>query len=80
LTVRDAAARQSVTRQSLNNLPNQNSRISPETAIRLSKAFGSRAKVWLRLQMKYDVAEAEKTAGKIRITRIMPKQEELVVA
>jgi hypothetical protein len=30
--------------------------------------------------MEYDLAEAEKTAGKISVTRIMPKKEELVVA
>lgn len=51
-----------------------------EMAVRLSKAFGSRAEVWLGLQMEHDVAEVEKTAGTIGVTRIMPKKEELVVA
>ena len=80
LTVTEAAARLGVTRQNLNNVLNEKSGISPEMAIRLSKAFGSKAEVWLGLQMEYDLAEAEKTAGKIRVTRIMPKKEELVVA
>jgi plasmid maintenance system antidote protein VapI len=33
-------------------------------------AFGSSAEVWLSLQMQYDLAEAEKTAGRIAIRRI----------
>jgi addiction module HigA family antidote len=64
----------------LNNLLNGKSGISPEMAIRLSKAFGSRAEVWLGLQMEYDLAEAEKTAGKIKVTRVTPKKGELVTA
>jgi addiction module HigA family antidote len=80
LTVTEAAARLGVTRQNLNNLLNGKSGISPEMAIRLSKAFCSRAEVWLGLQMEYDLAEAEKTARKIRVTRIMPKNKEFVVA
>jgi antitoxin HigA-1 len=80
LTVTETAARLGVTRQNLNNLLNGKSGVSPEMAIRLSKAFGSRAEVWLGLQMEYDLAEAQKTAGKIKVTRVMPKKEELVTA
>lgn len=80
LTVTETAARLGVTRQNLNNLLNGKSGISPEMAIRLSKAFGSRAEVWLGLQMEYDLAEAQKTAGKIKVTRVMAKKEELVTA
>ena len=80
LTVTETAARLGVTRQNLNNLLNGKSGISPEMAIRLSKAFGSLAEVWLGLQMEYDLAEAQKTAGKINVTRVMPKKEELVNA
>ncbi len=80
LTVTEAAVRLGVTRQNLNNLLNGKSGVSPEMSIRLSKAFGSRAEVWLGLQMEYDLAEAQKTAGKIKVTRVMPKKEELVTA
>jgi addiction module HigA family antidote len=78
--VTEAAVRLGVTRQNLNNLLNGKSGVSPEMSIRLSKAFGSRAEVWLGLQMEYDLAEAQKTAGKIKVTRVMPKKEELVTA
>jgi antitoxin HigA-1 len=69
LTITDAAARLGVTRQALNNLINGKAGISPEMSIRLSKAFGSKPDVWLGLQMQYDLAEAEKHAGKIKVRR-----------
>ena len=69
-----------VTRQNLNNVLNGKSGISLEMAIRLSKGFGSRAEVWLGLQMEYDLAEAEKTAGKIKVPRVVAKNEEFVSA
>ena len=37
-----------VSRQALNNIVNGKSGISPEMAIRLTKAFGSTAETWLR--------------------------------
>ena len=70
LTVTEATVRLGVTRQALNNLVNEKAGISPEMSIRLSKAFGSRAEVWLSLQMQYDLAQAEKTAHRIKVARI----------
>ena len=70
LTVTESAERLGVTRQALNNLVNEKAGISPEMSIRLSKAFGSRPEVWLGLQMDYDLAQAEKTASRIKVNRI----------
>ena len=58
-----------VTRQALNNIVNGKSGISPEMAIRLSKAFGSTPETWLRIQLAYDLAEARKNESKIRVRR-----------
>jgi len=52
----------------LNNLVNEQSAISPEMAVRLSKAFGSSARTWLSMQMEYDLARAEAQAGSIHVT------------
>ncbi len=57
LTVTDAAGRLHVSRQALNNLVNRKSGVSPEMAIRLSRAFGSTPEVWLGMQMAYDLAQ-----------------------
>ena len=70
LTITDAAERLGVTRQALNNLVNGKAGVSPEMAIRLSKAFGSTAELWLGLQMQYDLAQAEKTSARIKVLRI----------
>ena len=70
LTVTEAARALGVTRQALNNLVNLKAGISPEMAIRLSKAFGSNPEVWLGMQMAYDLAQLEKEAGKIKVQRI----------
>ena len=37
--------------------------ISPETAIRLGRYFGTGAGLWIRLQADYDLAQAEKKLG-----------------
>lgn len=70
VTVTDVAKRLGVTRQALNNLVNEKAGISPEMAIRLSKAFGSSPEVWLGLQMEYDLAQAKRHAEKITVNRI----------
>ena len=70
LTVTRAACLLGVTRQALNNLVNGKAGISPEMSIRLSKAFGSSAEVWLGMQMEYDLAEAEKNATHIKVEKI----------
>jgi len=45
-------------------------------AIRLSKAFGSTPETWLRMQLAYDLAQARKDEGKIKVRR-HPAVEEL---
>ena len=67
LTVTEAARALGVTRQALNNLVNLKAGISPEMAIRLSKAFGSSPEVWLGMQIAYDLAQLEKNTGKIKV-------------
>lgn len=70
LTVTDAAKKLGVSRVALSELVNERRGISPEMAIRLSKAFGSRPEVWAGLQMEYDLAEALKGADRIKVSRL----------
>src|ERR1019366_9350347 len=55
LSVTDGAKLLGVTRQALNNVINGKSGISPEMAIRLTKAFGSTPETWLQMQLAYDI-------------------------
>jgi addiction module HigA family antidote len=57
LTITGAAKVLGVTRQALNNIVNGKAGISPEMAVRLSKAFGGSPEMWLRLQANYDLAQ-----------------------
>ncbi len=75
LTVTAAAKVLGVTRQALNNLINGKSGISPEMAIRLTKAFGSTEETWLGMQLAYDLAAARKNAASIKVRRQIPPQE-----
>jgi addiction module HigA family antidote len=59
-----------VTRQAMNDLISGKAGISAEMAIRLEKAFGAGAETWLRTQAAYDLAQAEKHAGKIQLRRV----------
>lgn len=70
LTVSDAAKRLGVSRKQLSDLVNGHAGISPEMAIRLDKAFGGGAETWYRLQAAYDLAQAMKHAGEIKVERI----------
>jgi addiction module HigA family antidote len=67
LSVTEGAKVLGVTRQTLNNVINGKSGISPEMAIRLAKAFGSTPETWLRMQIAYDLAAVRKDASKIRV-------------
>src|SRR5436853_7255650 len=69
LSVTEGANVLGVSRQTLNNVIHGKSGISPEMAIRLSKAFGSTPETWLRMQVAYDLAQARKDESKIRVSR-----------
>ena len=58
-----------VTRQALSNVVNGKSGIGPEMAIRLTKAFGSTAETWLRMQLAFDLAAARKNERNIKVRR-----------
>lgn len=69
LSVTAGAELLGVSRQALNNVLNGRAGISPEMAIRLTKAFGSTPETWLGMQMAYDLAEAKKHERSIRVRR-----------
>jgi addiction module HigA family antidote len=75
LSVTEAAARLGVSRKQLSDIVNGHAGISPEMAIRLDKAFGGGAETWLRLQAAYDLRQAERRAGKIKVRRVAATAE-----
>jgi antitoxin HigA-1 len=72
LTVTAAAEVLGVSRKALSELLNGHAGISPEMAVRLSKAFGGSVESWLTQQMQYDLAQVQKKAAAINVRRYEP--------
>lgn len=70
LSIAQGAKVLGVTRQALNNLVSGKSGISPEMAVRLSKAFGSSPETWLGMQADYDLAQVLRHADDIKVERV----------
>jgi len=70
LTVTAAAEGLGVSRRTLSALLNGHAGISPDMAIRLSKAFGRSPESWLQLQLQYDLWDAEQRSNKIKVKHL----------
>lgn len=67
LSVTEGAERLGVARHTLSRVINGHAGVSPEMAIRLEKMGWSTARAWLAMQTAYDLAQAQKMAGKIKV-------------
>ena len=74
LSVTEAARRLGVSRKQLSSIVNGRAGISAEMAIRLDKAFGGGATTWYQLQAAYDMAQAVKRTGDIRVERVVVEE------
>ena len=73
LSGRELAAKLGVAASTLNRILMGSSRISPEMALRLSKALGRSPESWLAMQNNHDLWQAKKrlklgNVGKVRLT------------
>jgi addiction module HigA family antidote len=78
LSVTDAARVLGITRAALSAFLNQHSALSPEMALRLEKAFGMSMETLMRMQNSYDIAQARKREGEIKVepykgSRVQPQ-------
>ena len=53
-----------VPRTRVERIAAETSGITADTALRLSRALGTSAQLWLNLQNRYDIETAERTIGK----------------
>jgi len=74
LSVTEAAKVLGVSRTTLSRLINAQAGVSADMAIRLAKAFGATPEVWIRMQAAYDLAQARKHEGKIKVKRYQPRR------
>jgi addiction module HigA family antidote len=70
LSVTRAAEALGVSRKTLSAILNGRAGISPEMALRLSKAFGTSPESWLNQQMHYDLWATEQSVGKLEVEKL----------
>ena len=73
LSVTEGAKVLGVARHTLSRVINGQAGISPEMAIRLEKAGWSNADHWSRVQAAYDLAQARRHEGVIKVRRYEPQ-------
>jgi len=59
ITIKDMADALGVSRKTLSKIINERGAITPDMALRLSRAFNSTPDLWLNLQKNYDLWNAE---------------------
>ncbi|MHB9029175.1 MAG: HigA family addiction module antitoxin [Candidatus Latescibacterota bacterium] len=58
VTIKDMAAVLEVSRKTLSKIINERGAVTPDMALRLSRAFDTTPELWLNLQRKYDLWQA----------------------
>jgi len=59
ITIKDMADTLGVSRKTLSKIINEKGAITPDMALRLSRAFDTTPEFWLNLQKNYDLWQAE---------------------
>jgi antitoxin HigA-1 len=73
LSVTDAAKVLGVTRAALSAVLNQRAHLSSDMALRIEKAFGVSMDTLMRMQNSYDIAQARKREGDIKVAPFQGK-------
>jgi addiction module HigA family antidote len=73
LSVTDAAAALGVTRAALSAFLNERTHLSSSMALRVEKAFGVPMDTLMRMQNSFDIAEARRREGDIKVERFEGK-------
>ncbi len=73
LSVTDAARVLGVTRPAVSALLNERAHLSSEMALRIEKAFGVSMDTLMRMQNSFDIAQARKREGEIKVAPFKAK-------
>jgi addiction module HigA family antidote len=57
----------------INDIVNEKRGVTADTALRLSRYFGTSAKFWLNLQASYELEVAEDRLGKTVMREVLPR-------
>ena len=73
ITITDMAAKLGVSRKTLSKILNENGAITPDMALRFSRAFGTTPDLWLNLQKNYDLWNAQHASIAWKSVRPLPE-------
>jgi addiction module HigA family antidote len=76
ITIKDMAAILNVSRKTLSKIVNERGSITPDMALRLSRAFDTSADLWMNLQKNYDLWLAKNTSKEWQVVK--PISRELI--
>lgn len=73
ITIKDMAKTLGVSSKTISRIINERGAVTPDMALRLSRALDTTPDLWLNLQKKYDLWHAEKASQEWRKIRPFPK-------
>ncbi|MCK5071138.1 MAG: HigA family addiction module antidote protein [Desulfocapsa sp.] len=74
ITIKDMAESLGVSRKTLSKIINGNGAITPDMALRLSRAFDTSPNFWINLQRNYDLWKAENASNAWESVQPFPSQ------
>ena len=74
LTITELAATLGVSRKTLSKIINERGSVTPDMALRLSRAFDTTPVFWLNLQKNYELWQAEHIAKDWKLIKPFPPQ------
>jgi len=74
ITITDMANKLSVSRKTLSKIINERGAITPDMALRLSRAFNTSPDLWMNLQKNYDLWLAENSSKDWLLVKPLPPQ------
>jgi addiction module HigA family antidote len=56
---------------------NRKTSITPQIATRIAKVFGGTAEIWIRLQLSFDMREAEQLSKSLKLKPFKAKKQQI---
>jgi addiction module HigA family antidote len=74
LTIKDMAFRLGISRKTLSKIINERGTITPDMALRLSRAFDTTPDLWMNLQKNHDLWYAERSSNSWQLVKPLSNQ------
>lgn len=76
LSITEAASLMDISRNTLSNVLNRKAPVTPLLATRIAKVFGGTAEIWIRLQLSFDMKEAEQLSKSLKLKPFKAKKQQ----